>query len=113
MWLYYDLPVYKKLYDFVLKIFKIIKKFPREYKYTLWQDMKKESINLVRYIYRANISNDRKWYLMELLDNVEILKFELRLCKDLNIIWKSDYVSIFKEIEEISKQVNWWLKYSK
>ena len=51
MALYYDLPLYADTYSFVLKIFEITKKFDREYKYSLGQDMKKEAISLVRNIY--------------------------------------------------------------
>ena len=38
----------------MLKIFDYTKDFPREYKHTLGQDMKRDSIQLVRSIYRAN-----------------------------------------------------------
>jgi hypothetical protein len=53
MSLYYDLPVYRDVYSLILKIFKFTKEFSREYKYTLEQDLKKDSIVLVRSIYRA------------------------------------------------------------
>lgn len=41
MALYYDLPVFKDVYKLVLKIFDYTKDFPREYKHTLGQDMKR------------------------------------------------------------------------
>lgn len=74
MALYYELPLYKETYNFVLKIFEITKKFDREYKYSLWQDMKKEAISLVRNIYRANKHFDKKPYLEQFLDDIEVLK---------------------------------------
>jgi len=54
MALYYDLKVFKDVYQLILKIFEYTKDFPREYKYTLGQDMKRDAIVLVRSIYRAN-----------------------------------------------------------
>ena len=54
MALYYDLPVYKDVYRLILTIFEYIRDFPREYKYTLGQDLKRDGIVLVRSIYRAN-----------------------------------------------------------
>jgi len=54
MALYYDLKVFKDVYQLILKIFEYTKDFPREYKYTLVQDMKRDAIVLVRSIYRAN-----------------------------------------------------------
>ncbi len=47
MALYYDLPVFKQVYQLILKIFEYTKDFPKEYKYTLGQDMKRDGIQLV------------------------------------------------------------------
>jgi len=41
MGLYYDLPVYRDTYKLILKIFEVTKDFPKDYKYTLGQDMKR------------------------------------------------------------------------
>jgi hypothetical protein len=50
MALHYDLPVFKDVYQLILKIFDYTKDFPREYKFTLGQDLKRDGINLVRSI---------------------------------------------------------------
>lgn len=57
MALYYDLPVFKDVYQLILKIFDYTKDFPREYKFTLGQDLKRDGINLVRSIYRYRRKN--------------------------------------------------------
>jgi hypothetical protein len=44
MALYYDLPVYRDTYQLILKIFEVTKYFPKEYKYTLGQDMKRDAL---------------------------------------------------------------------
>lgn len=108
MGLYYDLPIYKDTYDFVLQIFRITKKFTREYKYSLGQDMKREVIALVRNIYRANKNYNKKPFLETFLDDIEVLKLELRLCRDLKIISIEDYARTFEIIGSIAKQVQWW-----
>jgi len=54
MALYYELPVYKDTYKLILMIFEYTKDFSREYKYTLGQDMKRDALQLIRSIYRAN-----------------------------------------------------------
>ena len=59
MALYYDLPVYRDTYRLILRIFEVTKDFPRDYKYTLGQDMKRDALQLVRSIYRANRSRDK------------------------------------------------------
>ncbi len=59
MALYYDLPVFKDVYRLILKLFEYTKDFPKEYKYTLGQDIKRDGIQLVRSIYRANKEKDK------------------------------------------------------
>jgi len=67
-----ELPIYKDTYKLIQLIFRYTKEFSREYKYTLGQDMKRDSIKLVRAIYRANRNTDKRQYLEEFLDNFEI-----------------------------------------
>jgi hypothetical protein len=45
MALYFDLPVFKDVYQLILKIFDYTNHFPREYKFTLGQDLKRDGIN--------------------------------------------------------------------
>ena len=78
MALYYDLKVFKDVYQLILKIFEYTKDFSREYKYTLCQDMKRDAIVLIRSIYRANKAKSKTEYLETFLDDFEILKLEVR-----------------------------------
>ena len=43
---YTELPVYKDSYQLVLKVFEETRNFPREYKHTLGQDMKRDALHL-------------------------------------------------------------------
>ncbi len=108
MALYYELPLYKETYRFVIGIFRITKKFSREYKYSLGQDMKKEAMSLVRNIYRANKHSDKTPFLETFLDDIEVLKLELRLCRDLELISIDNYAKIFEIIGSIARQVQGW-----
>ena len=78
MALYYELQVFKDVYTLVQKVFLYTQEFPREYKYTLGQDMKRDAIQLVRSIYRANKAKDKVVYLETFLDDFELLKFEIK-----------------------------------
>lgn len=74
MALYYDLPVFKDVYQLILLIYDYTKDFPKEYKYNLGQDMKRDAMQLVRSIYRANKVKDKVVYLEAFLDDFELLK---------------------------------------
>ena len=54
MALYYNLQVYKDVYSLVLLLFQYTKEYPKEYKYSLGEDIRRDSVVLVRSIYRAN-----------------------------------------------------------
>jgi len=73
--LYDELPVYRDLYSLILKIFEYTKSFPREYKYTLGQDLTRDSMVLVWSIYRANKVKEKREFLESFLDDFELLKF--------------------------------------
>ncbi len=108
MALYYDLPVYKDTYKLVRLIFEYTKEYPREYKYTLGQDMKRDGLSLVRSIYRANRSTNKKEYLEDFLDDFEILKLEVRLSYDMRILTIKHHAEISKLMDDIGKQINAW-----
>ena len=82
MGLYYDLPVFRDVYRLSQSLFEVTSHFSREYKYSLGQDIKRDGLNLVRSIYRANKYKDKAPYLEAFLDDFELLKLELRLCND-------------------------------
>jgi len=53
---YNHLPVYKASYDLLVELFRFTKDFTREYKYTIGQSIKEETIEMITNIYRANSS---------------------------------------------------------
>ena len=60
MALYSELPVYKASYDLLLGIFQFTKEFGKEYKYTVGEILKKETIELLTLIYRANTKRNKE-----------------------------------------------------
>lgn len=108
MTLYYDLPVYRDTYKLILKIFECTKDFPKEYKYTLGQDMKRDALQLVRSIYRANKATSKKEHLEHFLDEFEILKLELRLCSDMKVLPFKKHAELTVLMDSIGKQITGW-----
>ncbi len=92
----------------MLKIFELTQNFSREYKFTLGQDMKRDCITLVRSIYRANKCKDKERYLEAFLDNFEVLKLEVRLCKDLHLITVKQQSDLSLRMDGIGKQITGW-----
>jgi hypothetical protein len=108
MALYYDLPVFKDVYKLILLIYSLTKDFSKEYKYTLGQDLKKDSMVLMRSIYRVNKAQNKKEYLEAFLDDFELLKLEIRLCTDMKIISIKKQVEISVLMDNIGKTNYSW-----
>ncbi len=106
---YNNLPVYKTSYDLLLIIFDITKTFEKQYKYTLWDKIKNEIIDLITSIYRANNSfENRLQNIKKSREQIEVLRLYIRLCKDLKLIKLENFVDLSEKIESLSKQLFAW-----
>lgn len=108
MALYTELPVYRDVYQLILKVFEVSKDFSKEYKYTLGQDMKRDAVHLMRSIYRANKHKNRTEHLEIFLDELELLKLEIRLCVDMKLLPIKKQAILSELLERIGKQVTGW-----
>jgi len=108
MALYNFLPVYKHSYDLLIDLFKFTKELKREYKYTIGEDIKKETVAMIRNIYQANSSASKKSFIQAARENLETIRLYLRLSKDLKQINIKNFVKINEKIELISKQFFLW-----
>ena len=107
---YDNLPVYKSSYDLLLLVFELVKHFKKEYKYTLWDTIKREIINLISNIYKANRKKDKTKNIVLSREKVELLRLYFRLWKDLRIISLKKFIDINVLLESISKQLTAWEK---
>jgi hypothetical protein len=114
MALFSELPVYKLGYDLLIQTYQRTAVFSREYKYTLGERLKNETTAMLINIYKANKSpkETRQQYIDQARQNVEVVRLLLRLCKDLKIIGMKGFVALNMQVEELSKQLALWQKYT-
>jgi len=108
---YNQLPVYKESYDLIIEIFKSVKDFNREYKYTLGESIKKEAIEMITDIYRANSAFDKKPHIQKAREKIETIRIFFRLVKDLKQISLKKFVDTNEKVENVSKQLTAWGKF--
>lgn len=113
MALYYNLPVYKASYKLTKLLFLKTEDFAREYKYTIGQQIKDEAMTLIKNIYRANKSVHKLVHIEEARENVEIIRLQVRLMQDFGQLSLNVFVEMNQIIEEVSKQLTAWERYSK
>ena len=110
MALYNQLPVYKTSYDLLVKIFEFTKQFTREYKYTIGEKLKNETVDMMSNIYRANSRREKAPLLEKSRENIEVIRLYLRLLRDLRQVNPRTFVDINQLIESVSKQLTAWHK---
>jgi hypothetical protein len=110
MALYNHLPVYKDSYDLLKELFRFVKNFSREYKFTLGESIKNKAIEMIRNIYRANSSRTKGMLIQAARENAETIRLYIRLCKDLQQIDLEKFVRLNGLIESVSKQLTAWQK---
>ena len=107
---YDNLPIYKVCYDLLLILFRISGNMQRDYRFTLGESMKKELIDLIVNIYRANCRVAKRDLLEKARENLEVIRLLLRLANDMRQISFKEFVSANDNMESISKQLTAWHK---
>jgi hypothetical protein len=105
---YNHLPVYKQTYDLLLQLFRVCQNMERDFKFTLGENLKKEVIELIIHVYRANSRNDKTVLLESARENIEVVRLLLRLLQDLKQIGLNEFVLANEKIESVSKQLSAW-----
>ena len=113
MAIYSKLPVYRAAYKLLLDLHNFTHTMPREFKYTLGERLKNESINLVLLIYETNRQKHlvKQHAIDRARKNIEIIRLLYRLCFDLKLCKLNTYVNNSEKIEIVSKQLSLWSKY--
>jgi len=94
---YDNLPIYASAMDLCVYVEMIVKSFDKYHKYSIGNDLREFSKQVLFLIHRANISEDKKEKLLLLRDRCEDMKMLLHLAKELKA-YKS-----FKQFEHSSK----------
>jgi hypothetical protein len=108
-----EIKVYKSAYDLNLQIYKSTKNIAREYKYSIIQDVKKNSSKLLLNIYKAFHNKDKKHkFIKKSLSSLEFIRISFRILKDLNVINLQKFILFNSMIQDITNQLDKWLKYT-
>ena len=112
MALHKDLPIYKVTYDLLKHVTELTKNMSRDFKPTLGNELRKEAVGLSLLIYRANCARNKVPHLEELLERVQVLELQLRLCQDMRLISTKQYATAIELTDKVGKQANGWRKQS-
>jgi len=83
---YDHLPVFKKSYDLLLAVFQSVSTFGKEYKYTIGENLKKETLEIIVNIYKANSRVNKLSMITEAKEHLEVARLYIGITKDLKQI---------------------------
>jgi len=109
---YEELPLYKATYDMMLSVFRFVKDFTKEYKYSVGDTLKKETLDLMTLVYRANVRKEKATVLAEARERIEVIRLYIRLMKDLQQVSIKQFVQVNQQVENVSRQLAGWHKSS-
>lgn len=107
---YSHLPIFQKSYELLKWIYFCVSKFPKAEKYALGQKIKQTAMDFLDQIIRANGAQNKKPYLEEAAQLLEILRIYVRLSFDLSLISLKRYELLSGKIDEIGRMLGGWRK---
>lgn len=112
---YQHLPLYLKTYQFVKYLYEMVRSFPKQYKYTLGENILGLCWKCLDLILEANSLPNVKKYtkILELSLTFDRLKIRLRMIQELNLISEKQFAHICTNYtQETGEMIGGWLKWA-
>jgi hypothetical protein len=108
------LPIYIKTYEFIKVIYRIVRQFRKEYKYTLGAELQQIIWQILDGIIRTNSLPDsrKKDGIEEISQLFDKFKIRLRFAYEIGLLTDKKFGIIQKEIEEIGRMIGGWQKWA-
>src|SRR5215467_7487567 len=100
-----ELLVITKTYDFILWSCHHTSRFPRSHRFVLGERIERNLYDLLETLIKARYTRQRQPLLEQANLTLEILRFQMRLAKDLQCLKMNSYRFAAKAIDEIGKLV--------
>ena len=105
-----ELKVIADFYDFMLWLIRHTEKFPRHHRYSLGAAMENRLQAILSLLLQAKYSKAKQEPLGRANLELEVLRFQLRLAKDLKVLPLKSHGYAAKTLESIGSQLGGWLK---
>ena len=105
-------PVVEKHYKLILWMLPKIADFPRDQRFLLADRIEKILLNILEMLIEANYSKQKREILIRVNLKLDVLRFMMRISKDMKYVSINGYDFFCQEAIEIGKEVGGWLKIS-
>jgi hypothetical protein len=105
-----ELTIITKTYDLILWSCQHTGRFPRNHRFVPGERIERNLYGLLETLIAAKHTRNRQRLLEDANLNVEILRFPMRLAKDLQCLKVESYGFAARSIDEIGRMVGGWLR---
>lgn len=103
-----ELSIYNAAMGLLHMATNLTRNVPRDLKQQLGKRVIDECIDVLMLIARANATRDRRQYLAELVEKIQVIEFLMRLFKDNRFISIPQHAKAIEVTTSIGKQANAW-----
>ena len=103
-----ELKVISDLYDFLVWLTQHVEKFPRHHRHSLGVMLESDAHTILSLLIRGKYSHQTEAFLTDANIELEVLRFRLRLAKDLGILPVRSHGHAAKMVDEIGRQIGGW-----
>jgi hypothetical protein len=108
-----ELIVITKTYDLILWSCNHTSRFPRQHRFVLGERLERSLYDLLETLIQAKYTRQNRTLLDAANLKLEILRFQIRLAKDLQCLKGGSYEFASKAIDEIGRLTGGWLRKGK
>jgi len=105
-----ELKVIADFYDFMLWLIRHTEKFPRHHRYSLGIAIENRLQTILKLLLQAKFRRDKSSILDDANIELEILRFQIRLAKDLKVLPVKSHGYAANSMQSIGSQIGGWLK---
>ena len=102
-----------KVYDLILHLVSQISKFPKSQRYLLGDRLEMATLDVLESFIEAMYRRDKTALLQRANVKLEMVRYHIRLCKDLRLIDFHRYEVLSRMVNEIGVQLGGWIKQQK
>ena len=105
-----ELKVIQDFYDFMLWLIRHTEKFPRHHRYSLGVAIENRIQTILERLLVAKYAKSKRRHLQDANMELELLRFQLRLAKDLKVLPVRSHGYAAEVMQEIGSQIGGWMK---
>jgi hypothetical protein len=105
-----ELPIIQRTYDLILWYIPAINKFPRDFKFVLGDRIQDGLYGMLESLIRARYRRERLEILEGLNAELDVLRYQTRLCLDFKLFDARRYEHVSALINEIGMDLGAWIK---